>query len=73
MSRNYTPDEIRQVRKYGIDDLKGYVAKLKENIKVFEEAIAKEKKEIVKARGMIKSLEEDRRVQRKIKRMLRKG
>ena len=64
--RKHTPEEIRQVRQYGINDLKNYIKKLKKNIKVFEEAITKEKKEINKTRNMIKVLEEDKRIQKEI-------
>lgn len=57
----YSPSS-KELRQYGIDDLKNYIAKLKKNIKVFEEAIAKEKKEIKRAQGMIKALKQDQQV-----------
>jgi peptidoglycan hydrolase CwlO-like protein len=70
--RKYTPEEVRQVRQYGIDNLKNYIKKLKKNVEVFEEAIAKEKKEIKKTRAMIEELEADRKEQKEIQKMLKR-
>lgn len=49
----------RIIREYGIKDLKRYQEKLKKNIKVFEEAIEKEKKEWKRTQKMINNLEAD--------------
>ena len=57
--RTYKPKDIKRVRQYGVDDLKKYILKLNTNIKVFEEAILNEKKEIEKTKEMIKVLEKD--------------
>jgi len=67
--RKYTDDELIQVRQYGINDLNSYINKLRANIKVFEDAIAKERNEIKRAKVMIKDLKEDQKVQRKILKM----
>jgi len=71
--RKYTLSEARQVRQYGINDLKNYILKLKKNIKVFDEAIKKEKLEIRRTRGMIMALQVDRRKQREIQIKLKRG
>jgi len=65
--KTYTPSSFKQLRQYGIDDLKEYIKKMKRNIKVFEDAIDKEKKEIKKAREMIKVLEKDKKTPTEIK------
>ena len=48
-----------EIRRYGINDLKKYLIKIKKNIGVFNEAIAKEKKEMQRVQGMIKVLKND--------------
>lgn len=47
------------IRGYGILDLKKYLVKIKKNISVFNEAIAKENQEMKRILGMIKVLEND--------------
>jgi hypothetical protein len=59
LNANYNPDAVIEVRKYGVVDLKRYLEKIKKNIKLFEEAISKEKTEMKKTLGMIKVLEDD--------------
>lgn len=56
---NYNPKAVIEVRGYGIIDLKKYQEKIKKNIKVFEEAIEKEKKEYKRVQDMIDVLEKD--------------
>jgi hypothetical protein len=67
----YSSSSFKQLRQYGIDDLKAYIKKLKKNIKVFEKAIEKEKSEIKKAKEMIKVLEKDKKTPEEIKINLR--
>lgn len=52
-------ENLKEVRHYGIVDLKKYIQKIKKNIAVFNEAIAKERKEMKRISGMIKVLEND--------------
>lgn len=52
-------ENLKVVRSYGIVDLKKYLLKIKKNIGVFKEAIAKERKEMKRISGMIKVLEND--------------
>ena len=47
------------IRRYGINDLKKYMEKIQKNIRVFEEAIDKEKAELLRTQGIIGSLEKD--------------
>lgn len=61
--------KIKIERRYGINDLKKYILKLKQNIKVFEEAINKENKEVERVNGMIKSLENDIKTAQKLEEM----
>jgi len=56
---NYNPDSVIEVRTYGVKDLKRYIGKIQKNIKVFEEAIKKERAEMKKTEGMITVLETD--------------
>lgn len=58
------------VRGYGIIDLKKYLVKIKQNIGVFEEAIAKEKKEMARIKAMIAVLEADIKTADKLKKLL---
>lgn len=37
-------DNLKEIRRYGIEDLEKYLVKIKKNISVFDEAIAKETK-----------------------------
>lgn len=46
-------------RGFGVIDLEKYLEKIKKNIKVFEEAIGKEKTEMKRVRDMIKVLKDD--------------
>lgn len=52
-------DNLKEVRHYGVVDLKKYIVKIKQNISVFNEAIVKEKKEMQRIQSMIKVLEND--------------
>ena len=52
-------DNLKEIRRYGVKDLKKYLKKIKKNVEVFQEAIAKEKKEMKRIRNMIKVLEND--------------
>ncbi|MEK7169099.1 MAG: hypothetical protein AAB778_03745 [Patescibacteria group bacterium] len=56
---DYNPKAVIEVRGYGIIDLKKYQEKIKKNMKVFEEAIEKEKKEYKRVQDMIEVLEKD--------------
>ena len=49
----------RIIREFGIKDLKRYQKKLNNNIKVFEAAIKKEKKEWKRVQKMIDNLKAD--------------
>ncbi|MCX6816694.1 MAG: hypothetical protein NTZ93_02435 [Candidatus Beckwithbacteria bacterium] len=52
-------DNLKEVRRYGVTDLKKYIQKIKKNIRVFNEAISKEKKEMTRITNMIKVLQND--------------
>lgn len=52
-------EDLKTVRQFGINDLKKYKEKIYKNIKVFEEAIEKEKTELKRVQGMIDALEVD--------------
>ncbi len=56
---DYNPKAVIEARSYGIVDLTKYQEKIKKNIKVFEEAIQKEKREYQRVQGMIDVLEKD--------------
>lgn len=58
------------IRGYGIADLKKYLLKIKKNIGVFKEAIAKEKKEMARIKAMIAVLEADIKTADKLKKLL---
>lgn len=47
------------LREFGIKDLERYIKKIKENIKVFEFAIEREKTEMKRARNMMEALKKD--------------
>lgn len=47
------------IREYGIKDLKRYQKKIKGNIKIFEQAILKERKELKHVQAMIDNLKAD--------------
>jgi len=49
----------RIIREFGIKDLKKYQKKIKNNIKIFEEAIKKENKEWKRVQKMIDNLKAD--------------
>lgn len=51
--------KTRILRQYGIKDLEKYVQKIKENIKVFQAAIEKERVEMKRTQDMIKALKKD--------------
>ncbi len=59
LNPNYNPDNVITVRRYGVKDLERYMGKIRQNIKIFEEAIGKEKAEMKKTKGMIKVLQND--------------
>jgi len=44
------------IRQYGVKDLERYKEKIKKNIKIFEEAIQKEKTEMKRVEDMITAL-----------------
>ena len=52
-------ENLKTVRQFGVDDLKRYKTKIHANIKVFEDAIEKEKVELKRVQGMIDSLKVD--------------
>lgn len=52
-------ENLKTVRQFGINDLKKYKEKIHKNIKVFEEAIEKEKTELKRVQGMIDALNVD--------------
>ncbi|MEK7622813.1 MAG: hypothetical protein AAB430_02985 [Patescibacteria group bacterium] len=52
-------DNLKEIRRYGIEDLEKYLVKIKKNISVFDEAIAKENQEMQRVQNMIKVLEND--------------
>ena len=52
-------DNLKEIRRYGIEDLEKYLVKIKKNISVFDEAIAKENQEMRRVQNMIKVLEND--------------
>lgn len=55
----YNPQTVIEARKYGIIDLKAHIGKIKKNIKIFEEAIKKEKDLMKRDREMIVVLKND--------------
>ncbi len=56
-NRNLASTKV--LREVGIKDLENYIKKLGANIKVFEEAIKKEKLEMKRAKGMVNALKTD--------------
>ncbi|KKP72462.1 MAG: hypothetical protein UR68_C0015G0023 [Candidatus Roizmanbacteria bacterium GW2011_GWA2_35_19] len=68
----YNADSTIIQRTYGIVDLKKYLVKIKQNIKVFEEAINKEKTEIKRVKGMINALKTDIVNAKELKRLYKK-
>lgn len=52
-------ENLKTVRQFGINDLIQYKEKIHKNIKVFEEAIEKENRELTRVQGMIDSLDTD--------------
>lgn len=63
-------ENLTTIRGYGIADLKKYLLKIKKNIGVFEEAIAKEKKEMARIKAMIAVLEADIKTADKLKKLI---
>lgn len=59
MAPTYNPDVVIPMRTFGIKDLKAHIEKIKQNIKIFEEAIGKEKALMKRDEGMIKVLKND--------------
>jgi hypothetical protein len=55
----YNPEGVITLRSYGIKDLKAHIEKIKKNIKIFEEAIGKEKALMKRDLEMIKVLSND--------------
>lgn len=64
-------ENIKVVRSYGVADLEKYVVKIKQNIKVFEEAIKKEKAEMTRVTDMMKVLKNDIKSAEKLKKLAR--
>ena len=60
-SKKSPSPSLYDMRQYGIDDLTAHIEKIKKNIKIFEEAIRKEKDKIKKTEQMIESLKEDQK------------
>lgn len=70
ITRPLSKQELRELvkkRQYGINDLNRYLEKIKKNILVFEEAIAKEKQEMDRVNGMIAVLKNDIQTAGKLK------
>jgi hypothetical protein len=65
----YNPDVVIPLRTYGIKDLKAHIEKIKKNIKIFEEAINKEKALMKRDEDMIKVLKNDIKEARMFKRI----
>ena len=55
----YDPLAVIEARRYGVRDLKAHIEKIKKNIKIFEEAINKEKALMKRDRQMINVLKND--------------
>jgi len=72
LNPNYNPDNVITVRRYGVKDLERYLDKIRQNIKIFEEAISKERAEMKKTQGMIKVLETDIKEAKMFKRLRNK-
>lgn len=62
-------ENLKTVRQFGIDDLKRYKEKIHKNIKVFEDAIEKERIELKRVQGMIDSLETDIKEANRLKKL----
>jgi hypothetical protein len=55
----YNPDTVIDLRQYGIKDLEAHIEKIKKNIKIFEEAIGKERDLMERDSDMINVLKKD--------------
>ena len=56
---SYNPQTVVEARKYGVLDLQAHIEKIKQNIKIFEEAIDKERNLMKRDRDMIAVLKND--------------
>ncbi len=56
---SFDPIAVIEARKYGVKDLKNHILKIKENIKIFEGAIAKENDLMKRDKEMINVLLND--------------
>jgi hypothetical protein len=56
---SFDPIAVIEARKYGVKDLKNHILKIKDNIKIFREAIDKEKALMKRDREMIAVLKHD--------------
>lgn len=59
VSANKNLPSTRVLREVGIKDLENYIKKIQANVRVFEEAIKKEKVEMKRTKGIIKALKND--------------
>ena len=64
-------EKIKIIRGYGVNDLKRYQGKIRQNIKVFEDAIKREKNELKRVDGMIKVLKNDIVQAEKLKKLVK--
>lgn len=55
----FDPAAVIEARKYGVRDLLAHIQKIKKNIKIFEDAIGKEKALMKRDRDMIMVLKND--------------
>lgn len=66
---SFDPITVIEARKYGIRDLKAHIEKIKKNIHIFADAIAKEKALMKRDRQMIAVLKNDIQEAKKFKKM----
>lgn len=69
---SYDPIAVIEARRYGVRDLKAHIQKIRKNIKIFEEAINKEKALMKRDSEMIAVLENDIKEAKSFKRMSHK-
>ena len=68
----FDPIAVIEARRYGVRDLKAHIEKIKQNIKIFKEAIGKEKTLMERDKEMIAVLKNDIREAKSFKKRISK-
>ena len=68
----FDPVAVIEARRYGVRDLKAHIEKIKENIKIFKDAIGKEKALMKRDQEMIAVLKNDIKEAKSFKKIKRR-